>query len=307
MLVIFDTHSPLAQILTEAYRQAVPDGLFLDFENITPDEIRAQINQLSPGDLVILVQSSNFRLNEFRFRIELFARNLKTIEHAHLNRISGEQVDCYINALTYNPTYYRPLGHALKKRIDEATRTVVRCDGTELIYDGPLETAKLNIGDYAGMKNVGGLFPIGEVFTESKDFKTVNGTAKIFAFASEDHLVRMYEPFTVTITNSILTAQNAPPEFDAIIKKISEEEEILVRELGFGLNPAMGKDHFIADINSFERQKGLHLSLGAKHAIYAKQGYSRRGGRYHVDVFVDVERVTINDTPIFQDGNYTVL
>ena len=79
-----------------------------------------------------------------------------------------------------------------------------------------------------------------------------------------------------------------------------------VREFGLGLNNAMGKHRVVSDITAFERQKGLHLSIGAKHTVYAKQGMHRKHGRYHVDVFVDVERITMDGQPIYQDGDFCV-
>lgn len=306
VLVIFDHEAPLTEILTEAYRRNLPTGDFIDFAQVTAADILQKIDSLKPDDLVILVQSANFRLNEFRFRIELFKRELKTIEHVHLARLSETEFERYIAALAYDSAYYRTLGPALKAKLDKARRTVVACDGTELVYEGPLEDAKLNIGDYRGMKNIGGLFPIGEVFTEARDLTSVNGTAKVFAFAGDDHVVRLYEPFLVEITRGILTAPDAPAEFKYILSKIKEEEGVLVRELGFGLNPAMGKTKVVSDISAFERQKGVHVSLGAKHAMYPKPGLKRKEGRYHVDIFLDVTQILIDQEVVFRNGDFLV-
>jgi hypothetical protein len=51
---------------------------------------------------------------------------------------------------------------------------------------------------------------------------------------------------------------------------------------------------------------GVHLSLGAKHAMYAKPGLSKRAGRYHVDVFADVERVLIDGSVVYEGGVWTI-
>jgi hypothetical protein len=40
---------------------------------------------------VVLVQSTSFRMDAYRIRIELFKRGLKVIEHVHLSRMPGEQ------------------------------------------------------------------------------------------------------------------------------------------------------------------------------------------------------------------------
>ncbi len=303
-LVIFDTEAPLTRIMTDAYRTAAPTAHFVDFSTVTTGDVFALFDGLHPGDLVVLIQSSNFRLDDFRVRIEIFQRGLKTIEHTHLNRIPETQFATYVNALAYDQAYYRPLGKALKTSVEKAQRIRVVCDGTELIYDGGMEEAKLNVGDYREMKNVGGTFPIGEVFTEPKDLRAVNGTAKIFAFAGEDHLVRMYQPFLVHITNGILTAPDGPQEFQNILKLIGDEEEVLVREFGMGLNAAMGPHALVNDITAFERQRGLHFSLGEKHAIYAKPGLHRKKGRYHVDIFVAVTQIFFDNDLVFENGDY---
>ena len=304
--VIFDLDAPLTQLIVEAYRAALPEGTFILFVERTPAEILALFQSLAPGDLVILVQTTNFRLDEFRIRIELFKHGLKTIEHSHLGRMDESQFPAYIDALEYDPAYYRTLGPALKARLDVARRVVVECADAQLVYPTALEPTKLNIGDYSQLKNVGGTFPIGEVFTESQDLRTVNGSARVFAFAGDDHVVRRHEPFLVHVTSGIISAPDSPQEFRDILAKIVEDEEVLVRELGFGLNRAMGKDRWVNDINAFERQKGIHLSIGAKHGVYPKPGINRKQGRYHVDVFVDVTRILIDDEVVYQDGDFKV-
>jgi aminopeptidase len=303
-LVIFDEQCDLTKDLSEAYRRALPNGQFLNFDQTEPDQVIARVNDMKPGDLVVLVQSTNFRLNEFRFRIEVFQRGLKTIEHTHLKRLSEEQGSLYVEALAYDKEYYHSHGHALKKKLDQAEKVVVECAGTTLVYNSRMEDSKLNIGDYSAMKNVGGTFPIGEVFTEAVDLRNVNGEALVFGFAGDDHIVRIYEPFKVVITDGILSSPEGPADFQKTLALIQEDEEVLVREFGLGLNPAMNKHNLVNDITAFERQKGLHFSLGGKHAMYAKPGLRRKDGRYHVDIFIDAERILINDEVIYKDGEY---
>ncbi len=306
-LIIYDTEAPLTQIVLAGYREAIPQGIFIDFNTVTPAEIMQSIDGCKAGDLVVLLQSTNFRLNEFRFRIELFTRNLKTIEHIHLKRIHEDQFECYLNGLAYDPTYYRPRGLGIKKVLDSAKEIRVTCvGGTQLLYSGEMESSKLNVGDYSAMKNVGGTYPIGEVFTEAKDLTTVNGEAMIFGYAGEDHIVRIVEPFKVVIQKGILTASDAPAEFQHILELIKADEEVYVREFGLGLNPAFGKYSVVNDITAFERQKGMHMSLGAKHAVYAKQGINRKKGRYHVDIFVDIETIVVDGNILYTEGDFVI-
>jgi aminopeptidase len=297
--VLFDTEYALTQVFTDAYRAVLPNARFVEVATVTPPDIMRMFDALAPGSLVVLVQSTNFRLNEFRLRLELFKRGLKTIEHTHLNRMPPEQWDIYVDAFEYDVSYYRPMGAALKTKLDAAQKVVVTCEGTELVYDGPMEPSKLNVGDYRGMTNIGGTFPIGEVFTEPKDLACVNGEAMVFAYAGEDHLIRIVDPFKIIIKKGILTSPDAPAEFNAIMDKVREQEEVTLREFGLGLNRAMGKSRVVSDITAFERQCGLHFSVGAKHTIYAKPGLHRKHGRYHIDVFVDVQRITFEGEEIY--------
>lgn len=291
-LVVFDVRSPLSRLLGDAYKEALPHATFLDFDMVTADMIMDEIKKLEPGDLTVLVQSTNFRLSEFRIRIELFQRGLSVIEHVHLERATDDrQIEIYVDALAYDPSYYRTRGHLLKERIDAAETIKVIGNGTVLTYEGGMEETKLNVGDYEGMKNVGGTFPIGEVFSEPKDFNLLNGEAMIFAFAGTDHLVKLHEPFKIRIEKGILVSHEGPKEFQEVLDQISAEEEIMVREFGVGLNPAFSKERVVNDITAFERQKGLHLSLGEKHGVYAKPGLVPKKTHFHIDIFVEFERI----------------
>lgn len=291
-LVVFDARSSLSRLLSDAYKEALPHATRIDFDAVTPEAIMEEIKKLEPGDLTVLIQSSNFRLSEFRIRIELFQRGLSVIEHVHLERSSDDrQIEIYVDSLAYDPSYYRTRGHALKERIDAAKTIKVVGNGAVLTYEGGMEDTKLNVGDYEGMKNVGGTFPIGEVFSEPKDFNLLNGEAMIFAFAGTDHLVKIREPFKIRVEKGILVSHEGPKEFQDVLDQISAEEEIMVREFGVGLNPAFSKERVVDDITAFERQKGLHLSLGEKHGVYAKPGLVPKKTHFHIDIFVDFERI----------------
>lgn len=306
-MLVFDDHSPLSCRLAEAYKGVLTNAIVINFDETTPEAVRAAIDTLAPGSLVVLVQSGSFRLNEFRFRLELFNRSLAVIEHPHLGRMPEEEHEIYLDSLAYDEAYYHSVGHWLKKKIDSAKQIIVRCDGTELVYDGPFEDAKLNIGDYTGMKNIGGMFPIGEVFTEAGDFSHANGTVKLFAYADADfHVIVPPEPVTVRIENGIIVEAINPPEsFTAVLDQIRADELLWVRELGFGMNRAMTKHRRLTDIGSYERMCGIHLSLGQKHSVYTKEGFPKRSSKYHVDVFADITTVEIDGEVVFENGGYT--
>lgn len=305
-LVVYDTENELTKILTQGYRNVLPDAQFLDFNEHTKEEIIAAFDALSPADLVVLIQSSDFRLNAFRIRIQLFQRKLKVIDHVHLYRNTPDSWETYVNSLAYDPAWFHGIGRWLKEKID-GTETLRICSSdTELVVTGGLESAKLNIGDYTGMDNVGGTFPIGEVFTEAKNFEHMNGTIKVYALADTDFHTAMFEPFTVTITKGLVTAwsENTPQAFVDVIAQIQTNERALVREIGFGLNRAITREKYLRDITAFERLLGLHFSLGEKHTVYKKQGITPDKTRYHVDIFTEITQIYADDTLIFESGDF---
>ena len=84
------------------------------------------------------------------------------------------------------------------------------------------------------------------------------------------------------------------------------EGEVMVRELGFGLNPAISNTTPLRDINFHERKIGVHLSLGKKHGIYGKKLPKTEIQRFHIDVFVALGTVFIGEECVFRDNNWTI-
>ncbi|TFW16306.1 hypothetical protein [Duganella callida] len=305
-LIVYDSRTDLSRVLTAAYRRVAPEAQFVDFDSVSADAILAIFERMQAGDLVVLLQSTSFRLEAYRIRIELFKRGLKVIEHVHLSRMPGEQGLAYIDALAYDPSYYRDVGHALKARIDRARHGVVDSgDGARLVFGSPFEAAKLNIGDYSGMTNVGGQFPLGEVFTEAQDLQAVNGRARIFVFGDTQFLVnKPAAPITIVVEQGrVVGAENSTPEFDNMLAIIREHEgEVWLRELGFGMNRAFSRERMVDDIGTYERMCGIHLSLGAKHGVYTKPQLKRKDARYHIDVFAVTDAVYLDDERVYRDG-----
>ena len=308
-LIVYDSQCDLAIALTAAYRHCLPEATFIDFEAVTPEVILEAFKPLAPADLVVLIQTTSFRLEAFRIRVELFKRGLKVIEHVHLGRLPGTQALDYIASLAYDPLYYRGVGRALKQKIDQAQSGTVDSGGEQLVFGSPFEDAKLNIGDYSDMRNVGGQFPIGEVFTEAQDLEAVNGRVRIFVFGDTNFKVnRPAKPITLVINKGrVVEAIGSTPEFDGVLENIrADEGEVWLRELGFGMNRAFTKDKLVDDIGTYERMCGIHLSLGAKHGIYNKPNFKRKDCKYHVDVFAITETVRLDDDIVYRDGAWIV-
>jgi hypothetical protein len=308
-VVVFDTDCELSIILADAYRACLPDALFINFNQSTPEAVLDSFVPLKAHDLVVLIQSTSFRLEAFRIRVELFKRQLKVIEHPHLARMTGGQATYYVDALAYDLDYYRGVGRALQHKINAAPHGMIDSGGEQLYYNAPFESAKVNIGDYDSMVNIGGQFPIGEVFTESTDLAQVNGRVRVFIFGDTTFKInRPPHPITLVIERSqVVAVENSTPAFDLVIEQITRDEGVVwVRELGFGMNRAFTKTRTVDDIGTYERMCGIHLSLGAKHGIYAKPGFKRGDGKYHVDIFVDTHRVVLGDDDVYKDGAWVV-
>jgi len=309
-VVVFDSGCDLALALAAAYRRCIPNARFIDFDATPAADVHAAFAPLEPADLVVLIQSTAFRLDAYRLRVELFKRALKVIEHVHLARMPGIQAEHYIESLAYDPAYFRGVGTALKARIDRARHGVVDSGGERLVFGSPFESAKLNVGDYSGMTNIGGQFPIGEVFTEAQDLEAVNGRVRIFVFGDTSFSVNQpAQPIILVIDKGrVVDAIDTTLEFDQVLANIrADEGEVWLRELGFGMNRAFSATRTVSDIGTYERMCGIHLSLGAKHGVYSKPNIKRKDARHHVDVFAVTEAVYLDDELVYRDGAWQVL
>lgn len=308
-LVVYDNDFGLTQLLTSAYKSVLTNNAnFVDFNSKTREEIIDLFNSLQKDDLVVLIQSTNFLLNEFRIRLHLFNLGLRVVEHMHLARNDESVWDVYVNSLEYDKNWLPVIAPKLKSALDQSKKLRIISGDAQLEVNGKLEDAKLNIGDYTGMINIGGTFPIGEVFTEAEDFSAMNGSFYVYAYADKNFNVQMHEPFMVTINNGLIIscADNTPADFLDMIELVKSYERPLIRELGFGLNKAITKERFLSDITAFERILGLHFSLGEKHSVYKKDGITTNKTKFHIDIFPVVDEVYADDVLIFKDGRYLV-
>jgi aminopeptidase len=308
-VVVADDRTELSRLLRRAYSECLPEARVIAFDEVAPEAVRTVLAELGAGSLVVLIQSSVFRIPEFRTRVELYRKNVKVIEHSNLERMAEAELEHYVAALAYDPTYYRSVGHALKARMDAAQSVRIESDGETLHFDSVLEPAKLNIGHFAGLKNVGSQFPIGEVFTEARDLERVNGRVKIYAFADTSlRLNAPAEPITLLVERGrIVDALGSTSEFEQVLSAIrADENEVWLRELGFGMNRAFSRERRVTDVGAFERVCGVHLSLGARHGVYKKPHLNHREVRYHVDSFVVTDRVLLDDEVVYADGGWLV-
>ncbi|MDD5377250.1 MAG: hypothetical protein PHH16_03985 [Candidatus Gracilibacteria bacterium] len=325
---LYDTQSPLAVMLSDAYKAVLPENSTIkefrnppaplfhsenrtDNEGTDPEQesIKAELLELPKGSIVILVQSANFRLSTFRIRLELFNIGVHVVEHNHLTYIKKEEFDTFIDCIAYRTPEYVRLLEVFTKLFAEARETrLVSTDGSELIF-GKVDRVLGNTGDYSKAEHKGGTLPVGEVLTEALDLRDVNGKCLIDTYPGDDFSIRICEPFEMTVKNGrVLPSDHFPPEFQKLYDMIrsSENGEVLVRELGLGLNPAPSTATPLSDINFHERKIGIHLSLGKKHGLYGKKLPKTEVQRFHIDIFIALRSMYVGDVKVFEDGGWVV-
>ncbi len=277
-----------------------------------PDEqiesIKDELTSLPTGSIVILVQSTNFRLSTFRIRLELFHRGVHVVEFNHLAYIAEQEIDTFIDSLVYRTDEYIRKEISFRTLISWAKNTRIQSVNKEFLTFWPLENIRGNTGNYVWIQNKWGTFPIGEVFTEAQDLSSVNGKCLIESYPREDFSVEHCAPFELIIENGrVLPGSHFPPLFTKLYDWIVQYEwEVMVRELGMGINPAIRSTTPLSDINFYERKTGVHLSLGKKHGIYGKKLPKTELQRFHIDVFIALEWVFIGEEKIYSDWQWNL-
>ncbi len=273
------------------------------------ESIKNDLISLPQWSIVVLVQSANFRLSTFRIRLELFHRGIHVIEHNHLAYIKESEFDTFAQCLQYQtPEYVRLLG-VFSELFSKAKETrIVSIDGSELFF-GPVDRVLWNTGDYSQVENKWGTFPVWEVLTEALDLQSVHGKCLIDTYPGDDFGIRVCDPFLLEIENGrVLPREHFPADFQKIFSMIYENEnhEVLIRELGMGLNTAISTEFHLSDINFHERKIGIHLSMGKKHGLYGKKLPKTEVQRFHIDIFIALDSMYIGDKKVFENGNWIV-
>lgn len=276
------------------------------------DILKNELMSLPAWSIVILVQSTNFRLSTFRIRLELFHLGIHVVEFNHLAYIQKNEFTTFANSLSYQTDEYVRQEWVLRTLIEENNakwgNMRIQSVNGEFLTFWSLENIRGNTGDYTGTVNKGGTFPLGEVFTESVELDSLNGRCLIESYPREDFSVDHCTPFELVIERGrVLPSPDFPAPFAKLYNWIVEYEwEVMVRELGMWLNIAITTTTPLSDINFYERKIGVHLSLGKKHGIYGKKLPKTMIQRFHIDVFIATEWVYIGDQRIYEDGSWIV-
>ncbi len=314
VVLVYDLNSPLSRELSEAYIKNLEwnkSAVIVNFDEIDKDKLKQDLLSLEEDSTVILVQSTNFRLEDFRIRMSLYRAWVWCLEHNHLSYIKDDEIENYADSIEYKTPYYDKLSDKLKEISDKAKVLKIETnDGSILILEWAFEDMKQNTWNYSWRERWGS-FPIWENFSEIIDFKKANGELSIYAFPWDDLQVRFVKPFKIEIKESLITCNdpNCPEEFRELLDKIAHDEdgEVLLRELWFWLNPWITRQKTLSDVNAYERIAWFHMSLWKKHGIYRKKFSKKVTQRYHIDIFPDVKTIWFDDKKIFEDEKYLII
>ena len=308
-------NSKLSKVLSEAYISNLEKYENLDIEIINFDEIdkfdlKNKLLSLKQNSTVVLVQSTNFRIEDFRIRMSLHKAWVWCLEHNHLSYMKDNETENYIDAIEYKTPYYNELSNNLKDLSDIAnSMEIVSKSWSNLKLEWGFEDMKQNTWDYT-WKNRWWTFPIWENFTEIKDFSKFNWKVSIKAYPTTSFNVVFCEPFEIEIKESLIISywDNTPQDFIDLLDMIknSEDGEVYVRELGFWLNPNISWNKTLNDVNAYERMAWFHMSLWKKHWIYRKKFSRKITQRYHIDIFSDTDYIKIDDKVIYKNWKYVI-
>lgn len=313
VIVVYDCECSLAQEIGEAYKQNLQNrdnSEVINIWEINKNELKEKLLSLKTNSTVVLVQSTNFRLDDFRIRMTLHKAGVGCLEHNHLSYLKEGESETYINAISYQGDEFSRLSNVFKEISDNANTAKIICkDGKTLEISGGFEDMKQNIWDYR-WGNRWSTLPMWENFSEAMDFDQVNGELSINCYPDFNFHIHFCEPFTIKIEKSLITCDDpkCPPVFREFLDKIAASEEgvVYLRELWFWLNPEISDSKPLNDVNAFERKAWFHFSMWKKHWIYRKKFHRKVTQRYHIDIFPDIDKIYYDDTLIFENDKFVI-
>lgn len=313
IILIYDLESSLSKLVADAYIKNLENikSEIIDINRVDKEELIKRLWALKEYSTVILVQSTNFRLDNFRIRLQLHNNNVWCLEHNHLQYMKNDEYENYADAIEYLTPYYDKLSLKLKDVCDNAKNMKFVChDWSILNIDWWFDSMKQNTWNYEWKKRWWTL-PVWENFNEALDFDKVNGELSILIYPWMDFQINKAKtPFKIKIEKSFITCDdtNAPKEFLELLDliKTSENNEVMLRELWFWLNPNITNEKQLADVNFFERKAWFHVSIWKKHQIYRKKLHKSIVQRYHIDIFPDIKELYADNIKIFEDNKYII-
>lgn len=312
IIFVYDSNSPLSRELSAWYIKSLENNKnaeIINFDEIDNNSLKEKLLDLKENSTVVLVQSTNFRLEDFRIRVSLHKAWVGCLEHNHLAYIKDDEIENYADVIEYKTPYFEELSEKLKNLSDNAESMTFICnDWSKFELTWWFEDMKQNTWNYE-WKNRWWSFPIWENFTEIIDFSKANWELSIYAYPNEKLEVEHVKPFKIYIKESLIEcSEEAPVFFKDLIQKVkdSEDWECYLRELWFWLNNWISREKRLSDVNAYERVAGFHVSLWKKHGIYRKKFHRKVTQRYHIDIFPDIFEIYIDNKLIFKDEKFTI-
>ena len=108
IVVVYDTDSVLSTRLVEEFRLAYPLSTF----HVFGDDTARFLETLTPT-MVVLIQSSSFRITKDRLRVDLCLKGHKVMEFVRLERV--QNVDVYLQALHFDSPRYARLAAGYRR------------------------------------------------------------------------------------------------------------------------------------------------------------------------------------------------
>jgi hypothetical protein len=104
-------------------------------ETIDPqiESIKNELISLPAGSIVVLIQSTNFRLSTFRVRLELFHRGIHVVEFNHLAYIPEHEFDTFEKSLIYRTDEYIRLEKSFSEAMSQAKTTRIQSVNGEFL------------------------------------------------------------------------------------------------------------------------------------------------------------------------------
>ena len=95
ILLIYDLESPLSKLISEAYISNLKNinSELIDINKTNKEELVKRLWELKANSTVILVQSTNFRLDNFRIRLQLHNNDVGCLEHNHLQYMKDDEYE----------------------------------------------------------------------------------------------------------------------------------------------------------------------------------------------------------------------
>jgi hypothetical protein len=312
VIVVYDLECELTKNIWEWYAENLKNrenSEVIIFEEIEAVVLKEKLMSLPEFSSVVLIQSRDFRLDDFRIRLNLHNKWVWCLEHNHLIYLKSGESDTYIDAIKYRWEEYNRLSNKFKDISDNAGTAKIVCHNWDTLeISGGFEDMKQNIWEY--WERRGSTLPLWENFSESKVFENVNWKLSVTCYPDSDMNIHFCEAFTIEIKNSFITCsdEKCPEIFREFLERIArnEDNEVMMRELGFWLNPAITNKTPLNDVNAFERKAGFHISMWKKHGIFRKKLHRKVNQRFHIDVFPDVKEIFFDDMLIFSEGKYVI-